>query len=95
MTDATPRFEQAPAPQGQAVRVLGEWTAAQFGRPGVARGLRRSLPAPANVQAWELRQAEQLDHVGAQLLWDHWNQRWPERIDLLPSQRAMQRWVAT
>ena len=94
MTDATPRFEQAPAPQGQAVRVLGEWTAAQFGRPGVARGLRRSLPAPANVQAWELRQAEQLDHVGAQLLWDHWNQRWPERIDLLPSQRAILERVA-
>src|SRR5678815_4805656 len=63
MTDATPRFEQAPAPQGSAVRLLGEWTAAQFGRPGLARGLRRSLPAPAANHAWELREAEQLDHV--------------------------------
>jgi phospholipid/cholesterol/gamma-HCH transport system permease protein len=93
MTDATPRFEQAPAPQGSAVRLLGEWTAAQFARPGVFRGLRR-LPASGGTQAWDLRQADQLDHVGAQMLWDHWGQRWPERIELLPPQRAILERVA-
>ena len=93
MTDATPRFEQAPAPQGFAVRLLGEWTAAQFARPGVFRGLRR-LPASGGTQAWDLRQAAQLDHVGAQLLWDHWGQRWPDRIELLPTQRAILERVA-
>jgi phospholipid/cholesterol/gamma-HCH transport system permease protein len=94
MTDAKPRFEQAPAPHGHTVRLQGEWTAAQFGRPGLARALRRSLPAPAANQAWELREAEQLDHVGAQLLWDHWNQRWPERLELLAPQRAILERVA-
>jgi phospholipid/cholesterol/gamma-HCH transport system permease protein len=94
MTDTTPRFEQAPVPQGRAVRLLGEWTAAQFGQPRVFRELRRLLPRDGRQQLWDLRQAEQLDHVGAQLLWDHWGQRWPEQLELLPPQRAILERVA-
>ena len=26
---------------------------------------------------WDLRPIEQLDHIGAQLLWNHWRQAWP------------------
>jgi phospholipid/cholesterol/gamma-HCH transport system permease protein len=89
MTDATPRFEQAPAPQGLAVRLLGEWTAAQFARPRIFGALRRALPRPGGQQSWDLRNTEQLDHVGAQLLWDHWGQRWPEHLELTPAQRAI------
>jgi phospholipid/cholesterol/gamma-HCH transport system permease protein len=94
MTDATPRFEQAPAPQGAAVRLLGEWTAAQFGQPKVFRELQRLLPAPAPSLAWDLRDVAQLDHVGAQMLWDHWGHRWPEPLELLPAQRAVLERVA-
>jgi phospholipid/cholesterol/gamma-HCH transport system permease protein len=94
MTDATPRFEQAPAPQGRLVRLLGEWTAAQFARPGLVRELRRTLPAASAQQGWDLRDANHLDHVGAQLLWDHWGQRWPATLQLLPTQRAILERVA-
>lgn len=93
MTDATPRFERAPAPGG-AVRLLGEWTAAQFAEPGVFRRLRGSLPREGPRQAWDLRDAAALDHVGAQLLWDHWGRQWPEGIDLLPAHRAILERVA-
>jgi phospholipid/cholesterol/gamma-HCH transport system permease protein len=93
MTDATPRFEQAPAPQGAAVRLLGEWTAGQFARPRLFRDLRRDLPRAAAL-AWDLREAGQLDHVGAQLLWDHWGHHWPGQLELLPSQRAVLERVA-
>ena len=93
MTDVTPRFEQAPAPEGRAIRLLGEWTAAQFGRPGVFRELLRLLPRDGR-QLWDLRQTAQLDHVGAQLLWDHWGQRWPEQVELLPPQRTILERVA-
>ena len=93
MTDASPRFDQAPAPQGGGVRLFGEWTAAQLGRPGLYRGLWRSLPAAGSQQGWDLRQAS-LDHVGAQMLWDHWRQRWPERLELLPQQKAILERVA-
>lgn len=89
MTDATPRFDQAPAPNGPAVRLLGEWTAAQFAQPRLFRSLQRGLPKPSGRQAWDLRGAERLDHVGAQLLWDHWGRRWPEQLELLPVQRAV------
>ena len=94
MTDLTPHFEQAPAPEGRAIRLLGEWTAAQFGRPRVFGEVRRILPADAQRQLWDLRQAEQLDHVGAQFLWDHWGQKWPEQLELLPPQRAILERVA-
>lgn len=93
MTDATPRFEQAPAPQGGTVRLLGEWTSAQFRRPGLFRELRRTLPRDG-TRLWDLRETSQLDHVGAQLLWDHWGQRWPEGLELLPPQRAVLERVA-
>ena len=94
MTDATPRFEQATAPQGPAVRLLGEWTAAQFARPRLARELARRLPEPAPERAWDLRAAGLLDHVGAQLLWDHWGQRWPTELQLSAPQRAVLELVA-
>ena len=94
MNDATPRFEQAPAPQGTAVRLLGEWTAGQFMQPRLVRDLRRGLPRATGKLAWDLRPALQLDHVGAQLLWDHWDQKWPEQLELSPPQRAILERVA-
>lgn len=94
MTDATPRFEQAPAPQGPAVRLLGEWTAAQFARPRLVRDLSRGLPEASGERAWDLRGAGRLDHVGAQLLWDHWGRSWPQQLELLPAQRAVLERVA-
>ncbi|RYF18302.1 MAG: ABC transporter permease [Comamonadaceae bacterium] len=93
MTDATPRFEQATAPSGRSVRLLGEWTAGQFARAGVARRLARTLPM-APKQTWDLRDATLLDHLGAQLLWDHWGGRWPENVELLPAHRAILERVA-
>jgi phospholipid/cholesterol/gamma-HCH transport system permease protein len=93
MIDATPRFEQAPAPQGRGVRLLGEWTAGQFAQSRLVGDLLRNLPTPGKL-AWDLREATQLDHVGAQLLWDHWGQKWPEQLELLPAQRTILERVA-
>jgi phospholipid/cholesterol/gamma-HCH transport system permease protein len=92
MTDTTPRIEQANAPPGTAVRLHGEWTAAQFARPRLVGELLRALPAAG--RAWDLRAAGGLDHVGAQLLWEHWGRQWPAQLELLPSQRAILERVA-
>jgi phospholipid/cholesterol/gamma-HCH transport system permease protein len=92
MPDPTPRIEQQPSAEGGRLLVVGHWTAAQFARPRLLRALERSLvPAPAG---WDLSGAEQLDHVGAQWLWDHWGGHWPEQLELLPSQRAVLERVA-
>jgi len=90
--DQTPRIEHQPAPDGGRLLVVGHWTAAQFARPQLLRALEASVPGRAG--AWDLSRAEQLDHVGAQWLWDHWGRHWPENLQMLPTQRAVLERVA-
>ncbi|WP_298932581.1 ABC transporter permease [uncultured Ramlibacter sp.] len=93
MSETTPRLEQQAASDGAGARVLGQWTAAQFAQPRLLQQLEASLVA-AGGAAWDLREADQLDHVGAQLLWDHWGRAWPASLELLPAQRAVLERVA-
>jgi phospholipid/cholesterol/gamma-HCH transport system permease protein len=93
MPDPTPRIEQQPAPDGARLLTLGQWTAAQFARPRLLRSLRAGVPA-ATGGLWDLSGAEQLDHVGAQWLWDQWGRQWPERLEASPAQRAVLERVA-
>ncbi|HXD42059.1 MAG TPA: ABC transporter permease [Ramlibacter sp.] len=93
MPDTTPRIEQQPAPEGARLRVLGQWTAAQFAQPRQLKSLQAGLAGATAQQAWDLSQA-QLDHVGAQLLWDRWGREWPQQLELLPAQRAVLERVA-
>ena len=36
----------------------------------------------------------ELDHIGAQLLWNHWDRRWPPKLHLSDAQRLMLERVA-
>ena len=94
MPESIPRIEQQPASEGGRVRVLGQWTAAQLARARRLRALKADLASSGARQGWDLTHADQLDHMGAQVLWDHWERRWPEQIDLLPAQRAVLERVA-
>jgi phospholipid/cholesterol/gamma-HCH transport system permease protein len=94
MPDSTPRIEPQTAPGGVRLRVLGQWTAAQFARPRLLKSLVASLSPLDERQPWDLSEAEQIDHVGAQLLWDHWHRRWPSELQVLPAQRAVLERVA-
>jgi phospholipid/cholesterol/gamma-HCH transport system permease protein len=91
MQGSPPRIEPQPASDGPRTLVLGQWTAAQLAQPGLLRQLQASLPRGDD---WDLSGAQQLDHVGAQVLWDHWGRRWPQRIEMLPTQRAVLERVA-
>src|SRR4051812_27183499 len=86
MSDNTPRIEPSAAPADGVARLAGLWTAPQLAAPGMLQKLRSALPRAA---AWDLRDAEQLDHVGAQLLWDHWGRQWPGQVEATPGQRAV------
>ena len=94
MDEPTPRIEQQSTPQGKSTLVLGQWTAAQFAQPKLFKALEEGLKQGSVPGRWDLSGAEQLDHVGGQLLWDHWGRRWPEPIELLPAQRAVLERVA-
>src|SRR3954452_5999395 len=94
MPDSIPRIEQQPAAEGARVRVLGQWTAPQLARARRLGSLKTELAAHDAQQGWDLTQAEQLDHMGAQVLWDHWGRKWPDPVELLPGQRAVLERVA-
>jgi phospholipid/cholesterol/gamma-HCH transport system permease protein len=87
MREETPRIEPQAAPDGARLRLLGRWTATRLAGRDVLRDVQAALGA-ATGRVWDLKEA-QLDHVGAQLLWDHWGQRWPEHLDVLPNQKAI------
>lgn len=98
MNPSDPRieFQNAPGQTAPRALVLGRWTAAQLASSDQFQRLRESFSAkPFHAASpWDLRLIERLDHIGAQLLWNHWGGKWPEQIDLLPTQRAVLQRVA-
>jgi phospholipid/cholesterol/gamma-HCH transport system permease protein len=96
MEDSTPRIAQQTSPQGRLCLVLGRWTAANLSAHGVWGPLQSALATARADPAgeWDLRQMQGLDHLGAQLLWRHWGERWPAQLQALPEQRALLQRVA-
>ena len=96
MPSSAPRIDTQQTPQGEQLVVLGAWTAADLTVKPAWDALALQLKAlekPADA-AWDLRQIEQLDHLGAQLLWNHWGRAWPARVEVEASQRAVLETVA-
>jgi phospholipid/cholesterol/gamma-HCH transport system permease protein len=91
MEDLKPRIEQQDTPEGPRTRVLGSWTAAQFAAPGAHRAAAQALKARGSAadSHWDLRALQQLDHTGAQLLWNHWGRQWPAHIETSAPQHAV------
>jgi phospholipid/cholesterol/gamma-HCH transport system permease protein len=72
----------------------GDWIAAAFADRRLWRRLTAQLKACKPDQAWNLRDVQRLDHVGAQVLWNHWGHAWPANIELSDAQRDMLERVA-
>ncbi|MEO6274515.1 MAG: ABC transporter permease [Rhodoferax sp.] len=87
--DSAPRI-----PPGPTARLLGRWAAADLAVPAQWRVATAALQALPPTAHWDLAGVERLDHVGAQLLWNHWGRQWPAQIDLLPEQRSLLERVA-
>ena len=85
--DAVPRVVRI----GDAAVASGRWTALALSARPVWTALSAGLGGvPAgNALAWDLRGIDQLDHIGAQLLWNHWGQAWPARLDLDAQHKAV------
>ena len=104
MTQETPRIEtqrlpghsgaRLPGQGGERLLALGRWTAAQLANSAQLAQLQASLAAHPSAAHWDLRLMERLDHIGAQLLWNHWGRSWPEQIEIMPTQRAVLERVA-
>ncbi len=98
-SESAPHINQQDTPDGGCWQVLGAWTAAELTVQAVwdALSARLKTLGPAADGAtglWDLREIEQLDHLGAQVLWDHWGRQWPEKIEIQAAQRAVLERVA-
>jgi phospholipid/cholesterol/gamma-HCH transport system permease protein len=85
MSQAAPRIEV----QGLRLVALGRWTAAQLSDASQWQALQSGLTAHHPAAQWDLRLMERIDHIGAQLLWNHWGRVWPAQIEMLPTQRTV------
>jgi len=96
MPSSAPRIDSQRTPQGLLHLVLGAWTAADLTRKAEWEALTAQLNAldKSADAGWDLRQIDQLDHLGAQLLWDRWGRAWPKRMEAKPSQRQVLETVA-
>ena len=96
MTQETPRIEpqRMPGHSGERLLALGRWTAAQLANSAQLAQLQASLAAHPSSAHWDLRLMERLDHIGAQLLWNHWGRAWPAKLEMMPTQRAVLERVA-
>ena len=90
--DDAPRVEPRDG-QGPVV-ASGRWTALAFSSARDWQALTRSLEGTSVEQSWDLRGIVQLDHIGGQLLWNHWRQAWPARIELGATHKAVLEHVA-
>ena len=91
MNPTAPRIDQQPTPEGVVYAVLGAWTAASLTKPHTWPAVQQQLSAISQQPRgrWALLQMEQLDHLGAQLLWAAWGRAWPSQIDIAPQQREL------
>ena len=91
MPTSPPRIETQQTPKGLVYAVLGAWTASSLTGADVWAALTAQLKTLKNAvgTSWDLRQIDQLDHLGAQLLWNHWGRAWPAHIEVQASQRAV------
>lgn len=69
----------------------GCWTTLAMSSKPAWQALMRGLKdvPPDDDRAWDLRPIGQLDHIGAQLLWEHWRHRWPETLEMSPQHKAV------
>jgi len=96
MTDPQPRIACSDTPEGPCALLHGRWGAAELGQRVLWLPLAEQLAKVPHQPAlgWDLRGMQWLDHVGAQVLWNHWGRAWPARLWLSEAQRDMLERVA-
>ena len=97
MADSSPHITDANDGGQRWAQLRGRWGAAELGDRSIWKSVREQLRKhpPGEAQAWDLTAADWLDHVGAQLLWDHWRQQRPQQLRMTDTQRQMMERVAS
>ncbi|WP_213954347.1 MULTISPECIES: ABC transporter permease [unclassified Variovorax] len=83
--DTAPRVEQTSG----TVTASGRWTAMAIAQPNAWQTLLQGLASTRSATAWDLRPIDALDHVGAQVLWNHWGKAWPAQLEMDAQHKAV------
>ena len=94
MQSSNPPSITVNASSDAAVRAEGAWVAAAFAERRQWKTLAHELERVHPSGAWDLLGIERLDHVGAQILWNAWGQRWPANVQAAPAHREIIEQVA-
>lgn len=74
---------------GGICRLAGEWDVQALSVRGEVVRRRRQLAAVAPTASWDLTGIDQLDAVGAQLFWQRWGKKLPEKATLSEGQKNL------
>ncbi|WP_208511067.1 ABC transporter permease [Variovorax paradoxus] len=88
---ARPRIESREQDGRRWIVASGRWTTLAMSSASDWQALAKSLDAlpKQDDAAWDLRPIAQLDHIGAQLLWERWRHDWPATLELAPQHKAV------
>jgi len=75
--------------EGGRCVLTGNWNVQALASKGEVRRRREALAAATDANAWDLSKIGLLDAVGAQLLWQYWEQKIPTGTALTPGQQAL------
>ncbi|MDM0002459.1 ABC transporter permease [Variovorax sp. J22P240] len=86
-----PRVEERDHEGAHWAVASGRWTALAMSSPNAWESVSQDLECvPAqDDRRWDLRPIEQLDHIGAQLLWNHWQKAWPPHLEMDSQHKAV------
>ncbi|MDM0077594.1 ABC transporter permease [Variovorax sp. J2P1-59] len=86
-----PRVEEHDHDGAHWAIASGRWTALAMSSPSAWESVSQDLECvPAqDDRRWDLRPIEQLDHIGAQLLWNHWQKAWPPHLEMDSQHKAV------
>lgn len=75
--------------EGGCCVLSGNWNVQALATKGEVRRRREALSKAKGADAWDLSNIGLLDAVGAQLLWQYWEQKIPPGTELTPGQQAL------
>lgn len=75
--------------EGGCCVLSGNWNVQALATKGEVRRRREALSKAKGSDAWDLSNIGLLDAVGAQLLWQYWEQKIPQGTELTPGQQAL------
>jgi phospholipid/cholesterol/gamma-HCH transport system permease protein len=75
--------------EGERCVLTGNWNVQALAVKGEVRKRRQALETAKTSSAWDLSDIGLLDAVGAQLLWQYWDQKIPPGTALTPGQQAL------